>query len=174
MSPELWIDSHIRLVPVSPKYRKDIFIEFTDDIVEFLLVEHVPEKIGETDHFISHAMDQMAANKDIVWVILQDDEFCGCCGIHNIPGRTPHFGIWLKTSKQGMGIGLKVTKKAMYWAVNTLDIDYVKYPVDENNMRSIRIIEKLTSTIYDRYKLGKGKVLKVNEYRIYPTGNNQQ
>ncbi len=171
MLPSFWVNEEIKLETMSPKYREDIFTEFNEDIIRYLLVEQTPEKIEETDAFISRAMSQMKDGVDLVWVIIANDEFCGCCGIHNIPSRTPHFGIWIKTNKQGQGIGFQVTKAVMEWAIKTLDVDYVKYPVDQDNIPSVRLIQKLTPTVYDRYLLRKGKELLVNEYRLYPSKN---
>jgi len=168
MFPELIIDDELRLVPISPRFREDIFREFNQDIITYLLVDAPPSEISDTDKFISQSIGQMKSGSDIVWVILYKENFAGCCGIHNIPSRQPHFGLWLKNSIQGKGIGYRITSAGMNWAVANLPIDYIRYPVDENNIRSIRLIEKLTTTVYRCYKMGDKKVLRVNEYRIYP------
>jgi RimJ/RimL family protein N-acetyltransferase len=167
----LKIDDQLSLTPVSAEYREDIFREFNETVIKFLLVEHPPEQIEQTDRFIYNSIEQMRNKTDIVWVILSGSEFCGCCGIHGIMKRKPHFGIWLKEDAQGKGLGYRVANFTMKWAAEQLDIDYIRYPVAEGNEASIRLIEKITSNVYRRYKMGENKVFWVNEYRIYPSKN---
>ncbi|MCA6075155.1 GNAT family N-acetyltransferase [Fulvivirga sedimenti] len=163
----LSINDHLKLQPISRSFSKEIFTHFSSDIVRYLLVEKPPEAITDTEAFIDLSVSQLKKGTDIVWVILHQQEFIGCCGIHNIPSRKPHFGLWIKKEAQGRGFGSSVTEYCMKWAVKTLDIDYIRYPVDIHNKPSIAVIEKLTPTIHGSYKMGEGKVLEVNEYRLY-------
>ena len=163
----LSVNNQLQLQPISRRYSDDIFTHFTSDIVRYLLVDKPPEAISETEAFIDRSVAQLKKGTDIVWVILYGQEFIGCCGIHNIPSRKPHFGLWIKKEAQGRGFGSRTTEYCMKWAVKTLDIDYVRYPVDSHNKPSIAVIQKLTPTIHGSYKMGEGKVLEVNEYRLY-------
>ena len=168
MNFPLSVDENLSLVPVSPAYREDIYQNFSSEVIRYLLVEHPPSDISETDAFITQAMEQMKKGTDLVWVIVENNSFCGCCGIHGIRTGTPHYGLWIRQSAQSKGIGSRVTKFMLKWAVANLDIDYIRYPVDENNLISRRLIEKITQTIHRRYKMGENKVLQVIEYRVYP------
>ncbi len=163
----VFVDEHLKLVPVSRIYSREIFENFTQEIIRYLLVEKPPVYISETEAFIDQSVEQMKNGTDIIWVILNDSEFTGCCGIHNIPSRQPHFGLWLKAGAQGKGHGSKIVRFGLNWAVQNLDIDYVRYPVDIHNSASISIIEKVTRTVHASYTMGENKRLEVNEYRIY-------
>jgi len=100
-------------------------------------------------------------------VILYEQQFAGCCGIHTILSKKLHFGIWIKKEHQGKGIGKKVVHHVLNWGISNLAVEYVKYPVDKRNIRSISLIKSLGIKISDQYQIGEQKVLEVEEYRIY-------
>ncbi len=165
---EVRIDNRILLTPVMPSFAGDIFQSFDEEIIRFLAVEDPPKKIADTEKFIRTSMEQAEKGTDHVWVILADHEFVGCCGLHSIMGRQPHFGIWIKQSAQGMGTGKKVVQFMLPWIVRKFDVDFVKYPVDHRNERSIKLIKGLPMIKSDHYRMGEKKILSVFEYRLYP------
>lgn len=161
------IDNYIRLEPISLTYRKAIFSSFDHEVIRYLPLDNAPERIEDTEAFIKHSVEQMQEGVDLVWVILHKNEFAGCCGIHNITSKQPHFGIWLKTEVQGKGIGKKVVHYVLQWGISHLDVDFIKYPVDERNTRSIQLIKELNLKQENQYKMGGNKKLNVIEYRLY-------
>ncbi|MEM1259466.1 MAG: GNAT family N-acetyltransferase [Bacteroidota bacterium] len=96
----LKIDDHTLLTPISLDYTRVIYENFSSDIIEFLPLPAPPEKIEDTVEFIKLCIDQRQNKTDMVWVILNRNEFSGCCGIHALHSRQPHFGIWIKKQKQ--------------------------------------------------------------------------
>lgn len=163
----LSIDDKIELIPISLDYVEQIHESFTDKIIEFLPIEKLSKKIEDTTEFIERSIEQRNCGTDLVWVILNENQFAGCCGIHTIQSKKPHFGIWIKTEQQGKGIGKKVVYYVLNWGISKLDVEFIKYPVDVRNTRSIRLIEKLDLILSDHYEVGDKKKLEVDEYRMY-------
>ena len=139
----LKINQNIELVPISLDYSTEIHKSFNDDIIEFLPIEKLSGNIEDTIQFIKHSIEQKNIGTDLVWVILYKKQFAGCCGIHTIQSKTPHFGIWVKSEQQGKGIGKKVVHYMLNWGISNLDVEYIKYPVDKRNTRSIKLIKEL-------------------------------
>ncbi|WP_262696937.1 GNAT family N-acetyltransferase [Ulvibacterium marinum] len=121
----------------------------------------------ETIAFIEYSMEQVENKTDLVWVILNEGLFAGCCGIHGIPTKQPHFGLWIKSGQQGKGIGKKVVNHMLPWGISNLDIEFIKYPVDKRNQKSIHLISQLNLKLSDNYEMGNQKKLDVDEYRLY-------
>ena len=163
----LLIDNNIELIPISLDYSTEIHESFNDEIIEFLPIEKLSNNIQDTIEFIKLSIEQKNRGTDLVWTILNESKFAGCCGIHTIQSKKPHFGIWIKSEQQGKGIGKKVVHYMLNWAISNLDVEYIKYPVDKRNFRSIKLIEKLNLKLYEHYKIGKKKILETDEYRIY-------
>jgi [ribosomal protein S5]-alanine N-acetyltransferase len=93
----------------------------------------------------------------------------GCTGIHEIHSKNPELGIWLKKSVQGQGYGLETMTALKRWADENLDYEYLIYGVDQANIPSRRIPEKLGGRIVNKYNKTNlsGRVLHLVEYRIY-------
>lgn len=161
------IDDKIKLVPISLDYSSEIFKSFDSEIIRFLPIDKPPEKLEETIAFIKHSIEQMNNETDFVWVILDKNKFTGCCGIHNLKSKQPHFGLWIKKERQGKGIGKKVVNQMLHWGVSNMDVDFIKYPVDIRNKKSISLIKGLELKLSDQYEMGNKKKLVVNEYRLY-------
>ncbi len=163
----LKIDDHITLVPINMDFVNEIHASFTDEIIKFFPINTLSKKVEDTRAFVKHSMEQRDAGNDFVWAITNEQQFAGCCGIHTIQSRTPHFGLWVKKEQQGKGIGKKVVSYVLPWGISNLDVDYIKYPVDQRNKVSIGLIEGLGLELADHYQLGNQKILEVDEYRIY-------
>lgn len=163
----LRIDDKLKLIPISLDYVTEIYESFTDEIIEFLPIESLSKKIDDTTEFVERSIEQRNSGTDLVWVIQNENQFAGCCGIHAIQSKKPHFGIWIKTEQQEKGIGKKVVFYVLNWGISNLEVEFIKYPVDVRNTRSIKLIENLDLILSDHYKVGDQKILKVDEYRFY-------
>ncbi len=86
-------------------------------------------------------MAQIEAATDLIWVILYRTEYAGCCGLHDIASKKPQFGIWIKYDFQGPGLASKIVPYVLHWSLKNLELEYIRYPVDQRNTRSIQIIE---------------------------------
>ncbi|WP_222984031.1 GNAT family N-acetyltransferase [Flagellimonas meishanensis] len=161
------IDGQIKLVSICLNYAQEVFDTFDKDIIEFLPLDEPPQNIDETISFINSSMEQGRKGTDYVWTILHNEEFAGCCGIHSIQTKQPHFGLWIRKEMQGKGLGKKVVHHMLAWGIENLDVEYIKYPVDNRNKRSTQLIRDLGLSIHDTYEIGTGKKLQVDEYRYY-------
>ena len=163
----LKIDDSTALRPIQLEDAREIYENFSLEIIEFLPVPSPPKAIGDTIEFTKHCLRQWQDNTDMVWVILDEDEFSGCCGLHSLRSKQPHFGIWVKKEKQGKGIGKKVVHYVLNWGVQNLNVDFIRYPVDKRNLRSIGIIEDLGLKPMASYEIRGDKKLSVVEYKYF-------
>ncbi|MFH1286317.1 MAG: GNAT family N-acetyltransferase [Candidatus Magasanikbacteria bacterium] len=141
------------LVPVSEKYREDIFHEFSDEITKYMYPKSA-ECIEETDEFIQSAKKEMELGTDINFTVLNGvtKEFLGGGGIHKLNTQHPEFGIWIKKSAHGNKYGQEVVKAIKVWLDNNTDYEYITYPCDRRNMASCKVAESLGGKIYKEYK----------------------
>ncbi len=159
----------LHLVPISLKYKKDIFREFTDKVT-FFMFPAAPKRIEETEEFILKSIKEMKKGQNLQVVILDEHEkFIGGGGLHHIDKKTPEIGIWLKKSSHGKGYGKDVVFALKKWADKNLDYKYLLYPVDKDNIASRKIPESMNGEIFKKYNLKNknGKVLHLLEFRIF-------
>jgi len=161
----------LRLMPVSEKYREDIFREFDKEITRYMYPKPA-EKIEETDTFISSSQENLLKGKEIVFSILKKDsgEFLGTVGLHHIDTSHPEFGIWTKKSAHGNKYGREAVQGLKKWVDENVKYEYIVYPADKRNVASRKIAESIGGVIEDEYeKVGRGgQQLDEVEYRIYP------
>ncbi len=157
------------LKPISMLYKSDIFVEFTDEVTTYMYPRPAQD-IFETESFINDSILGMKKEHHLIFVILKKDsqDFLGCAGIHKINTNHPELGIWLKKSAHGNGYGLETITELKNWAESNLKYRYLVYPVDQENIPSRKIPERLGGTIareYNKTNLS-GKVLHIVEYKI--------
>lgn len=157
-------------VPISEKYIKDIFDNFTSEITTYMYPQPSGD-IKDVEAFVRSSMEGLSngSNLQLVILDLKTDEFLGCSGLHHANERTPELGIWLKKTAHNNAYGLEAIHAIIEWAKENVEFDYIKYPVDENNHPSRRIPEKhagIQSKTY-KHKNMIGKELDIVEYWIY-------
>ncbi len=168
---DLSIDGErIRLVSISRAYEQNIFEEFTSDITTYMIPK-AAETIEETRAFIDSSLQSFSDANNLVFVILdkQTDEFLGCCGLHGRGDvRNPEFGIWLKRSAHGQGLGREAIRTLAEWAEQNIRLESFIYPVDKRNAPSRKIPESLGGVVVEeRTEEGMtGNVLDEVVYRI--------
>lgn len=98
-----------------------------------------------------------------------NNQFIGCCGIHNITAESAELGLWLKKSVQGIGLGTEIIINLIEFLENNFVFKYILYPVDEENIASKKIPEKLGFVPYKKYLKNKNtsSFLHIIEYRKY-------
>ena len=163
------IKDNIKLRPIRAEDKNDIFNEFTDEIVTYM-IPPVPKDIDETIDFIESSIATMEAGLNIQLCITDNDtgEFLGCIGLHRIDKDIPEFGIWLKKGAQGKKIGRKSIKMLYEYACDNLDHKTFKYPVDKKNIPSRKIPESLGGIVfnYEPHERPVGEPLDVAVYHI--------
>jgi RimJ/RimL family protein N-acetyltransferase len=162
--------ARLLLVPISMKYRNEIFSEFSDEITIFMYPAPAKD-ISETEEFIKDSLKGLSNGNNLQLVILSKDsqKFFGCAGLHHIDSKTPEMGIWLKKTAHGKGYGKEAMTAVKKWADENLDYDYILYPVADKNISSRKIPESLGGKIereYDEQGMG-GNKYHCLEYRIF-------
>jgi [ribosomal protein S5]-alanine N-acetyltransferase len=159
------------LLPTSEDYAREVFAGFKPPVTD-LMFPAPAHAIEETLAFLRSARAAILAGVDLQVVILsvEDEEFLGHGGLHHVDTRTPEIGIWLKLDAHGEGYGREAVTALCAWALDNLELDYLKYPVDRRNVPSRRIPESLGGRIEAEYEQTNEseRVLNILEYRIYP------
>lgn len=140
----------LTLLPITPKFREDIFREFTDEITLHMFPS-TPKSIADTDEYIAKTTAERAAGTDLALAILKDGEFLGNGGIHAIHTRTPELGIWIKKSAHGHAYGREAVTAIKQWADANLSYDHLVYPVVKSNVSSRKIAESLGGTVHHEF-----------------------
>lgn len=164
---------NLYLKSITLDYADDIFREFTAEITTHMFPKPA-EKIEEIIEFIKTSMkgNKEGSNFQIVIINKANKDFLGCGGVHNIDGKTPELGVWIKKSAHGHGYGKEAVIALKEWADKNSEYEYLLYPVAEENYISRRIPEFLGGKIareYDEVNMS-GKKQHMLEYRIYPKG----
>ncbi|OPX97796.1 MAG: hypothetical protein A4E58_01205 [Syntrophorhabdus sp. PtaB.Bin006] len=114
------------------------------------------ERIEETLSFIYESLDGIRKGRDLILAITKKEngEFLGCCGLQGKGNpRTPELGVWIKKSAHGNKYGQEAIMTLTLWAVETIDFDYVIYPVDKANIASRKIPEALGGIVFEEKKV---------------------
>ena len=99
-------------------------------------------------------------------MILYHQQFAGCCGLHDIKSGHPNFGLWIKKEAQNKQIGKRVVHFALKWILEHIEQEYIRYRVDQRNVRSIKIIEDFPAILSDSAENEKCATFKILEYRV--------
>lgn len=134
----------VMLVPISEKYREDIFAASTSTLVQFMSWS-APIDISETDAFIKNAMQDNVTGKTYTFTItdLVSGQFIGTCSIHeDIPGKK-EVGIWIKEPAQGNGYGKDALQTLLIFTKETLQLDSLLYRAHPENIGSQKLCESV-------------------------------
>jgi ribosomal-protein-alanine N-acetyltransferase len=151
-------------------YSEDIFKEFNEDIIQYLLPKPA-ENIEETMAFINASFTGMRGGWNLAMAITLRDggAFLGCCGLHGKGRhRTPELGIWIKKSAHGNKYGQETVHALASWTFQHLDVDYLIYPVDRANIPSRKIPELLGGFVFreKQVKTARGGYLDEVQYKL--------
>lgn len=157
------------LKPISMRYKKQIFSEFTGEISTYMYACPAID-ITETEYFIKSSLRELKNGTNLQLVVLakKSQEFLGCASLHDLD-QEPRLGIWLKKSAQGNKYGLEVIMAIKEWADENLDYEYLLYGVDKENIASQKIVEAMGGKIQNKYEMMNlsGNILHILEYKIY-------
>jgi ribosomal-protein-alanine N-acetyltransferase len=146
--------------------------EFTERITRYMYP--LPARSSmDVAPFIANSIEGLDNNTNLQLTATSkenDNEFIGCLGLHHPHSRTPELGIWVAEKFHRQGLGLEAIEGLCGWAAEEIECDYLRYPVDRENLPSRRIPESLGGEIEDEYDRVKpdGRMLNIVEYRIYP------
>lgn len=170
LHPDIKINTqHLTLQPVDSSYIDDILKHFTKEVTKYMPFNPKGNK-KEIINFVNESKRSLLQNTDLVMVALDSNRnFIGCCGIHNITEESIELGLWLKKSAQGQGLGTEIITALIMFLEHNFTFKYILYPVDEENIASKKIPEKLGFIPAKKYKKFKDTVTDLNilEYRKY-------
>ncbi|CAD0223449.1 GNAT family N-acetyltransferase [Chryseobacterium sp. JV274] len=170
LSPNIEIKTkRLTLKPVKDLYIDDILEHFTNDVTRYMPFNPQGNR-QDIITFVNESKRTMSQNTDLVMAALDSDgDFTGCCGIHNITEESVELGLWLKKSSQGKGLGTEIITALIEFLEKNFTFKYILYPVDEENIASRKIPEKLGFIPAKKYKKTKNHLIDLNivEYRKY-------
>lgn len=160
----------LNLLSISDKYSADIFREFNDGIIRYMLPRPA-DHIEETLDFINDSLRGMREGWNLVLAITEmtSGEFLGCCGLHGEGRhRTPELGIWVKKSAHGNQYGQEAIHALVFWTFRHIDVDCLIYPVDRANIPSRKIPESLGGVIFEEREVrtARGGILDEVCYKL--------
>lgn len=164
--------SRLLLVPISPKYRQDIFQAFTDCVARYTYPQPTGD-MADTDSFIFGSIESVGRGEELQFVAIsrEPDEFIGCAGLHHLLAR-PQPGLWLKESAWRCGFGFGIVAALKQWADENIQYEYLYYPVMKENHPSRRIAEKLGGVLEEGESVftnARGAEHVTVAYRIFRT-----
>lgn len=156
--------------PLSMEYAEDICKNFTDKVTKWMWPS-APKTQEQINQHILEQQQAMFKGEELALLVLKKEtqEFLGCIAIHALNTATPEMGIWLKEEAHGQGYGFEALSLLKNWANENLSFDYLKYPVEKNNIPSQALAKKLGGKVEAEYikKSESGKILDEVEYRFY-------
>lgn len=95
-------------------------------------------------------------------------DFLGAVEVSGTDTETPEIGLWLCVSAQGRGYGFEALCAAVDFCRRQLAPAYLLYEVDQRNVPSIRLVEKLGARSHgcERVTTPSGKTLLLEQYHI--------
>ena len=141
------------LLPISLKYKETIFKDFTKEIARYLIPQP-SGNIKDTEEFIKSSVEGLknGTNLQLVAIDKNTKEFLGCVGFHETNTKTPEFGLWLKKSAHGKGLGKEAITYLKEWVDKNIDYEFIKYPVAFENLASRKIPESLGAILFSDTK----------------------
>ncbi|PQA92589.1 hypothetical protein B0A69_14060 [Chryseobacterium shigense] len=157
------------LQPVEDLFVDDINTYFTSEITRYMPFNPEGDR-NDILRFVEDSKKSLSNNTDLVMVATDsENNFMGCCGIHNITEESVELGLWLKKNAQGIGLGTEIITSLIEFLENNFIFRYICYPVDQENRASRKIPEKLGFISFKKYRKNKNQssFLTIIEYRKY-------
>ncbi len=155
---------------VCMEYAEDICKNFTAKVTKWMWPS-APKTQAQINQHILEQQEAMSKGEELALLVLKKEtqEFLGYIAIHALNTATPEMGIWLKEEAHGQGYGFEALSLLKNWANENLSFDYLKYPVEKNNIASQALSEKLGGKVEAEYikKSEDGRILDEVEYRLY-------
>ncbi|SDJ83705.1 GNAT family N-acetyltransferase [Chryseobacterium jejuense] len=159
----------LTLQPVEDSYIDNILEHFTNEVTRYMPFNPQGNR-KDIISFVNESKRTLLQNTDLVMVALDSNrDFIGCCGIHNITEESIELGLWLKKNSQGKGLGTEIIAALIEFLENNFTFKYILYPVDEENIASRKIPEKLGFIQVKKYTKYKSPSINLTilEYRKY-------
>lgn len=124
---------------------KDIFTHRNDELVNTHLESFRHTSITETQAFITRVLNEIRANKTILWVVCRPDDitFMGTVCLWNISKEEEkaELGYTLCSEHHHKGYMTEAVKKAMDFGFNNMHLKTIEAFTHKNNVASIKLLE---------------------------------
>lgn len=136
----------VMLVPLSERFREDIFAATTPAVTRFMTWDS-PTDISVTDTFIKKAKESIEKGEQYGFVILDIDseEFIGWCNAfkRDVSKDKHEIGIWLKESAWGKGYAKDALQTFFTFLRSSTPITQLSYRAHVDNIGSQKLCESL-------------------------------
>ncbi len=146
------ISERVKLIPISMEYAHDMCQHFTPEVTRYMW-SSAPKSQEEVNQYIKSQQHQMKLGEEVAMLIVTKEasEFLGHVCIHQAHSQTPELGIWLKSGAHGHHYAYEAVNLLKEWAKQNLKYKYLKYPVEKNNLASLKLAERLGGYVGDEY-----------------------
>jgi ribosomal-protein-alanine N-acetyltransferase len=142
-----------------------------EDVTQFMLI-HYPT-LESAKEQLRYYEDQYASEKGYYWVmqVKLTNTPVGVIGITNITleHRRAELGYWLLPEHQQKGFTKEAAKAVLYFSFDKLGIHRVEADTETENLKSIRVLEKLgfqREGVFREYEINKGKFINLARYSL--------
>lgn len=166
---EILETKRLLLVPVNESHIKDIFENFNEKIIKYMLPP-AAKNIEETTNVVKSFIKQREEGTDYVYAITlkENNKFIGLVGLHNLKTNNVSVGIWTKYEAHGNHYAREAIGSIIKYA-KKLNYDKLLYDVDRRNKASRKIATYYGGKIIVDYKKVEtldGRILKEVVYEI--------
>jgi len=126
---------------VDELYIDDINTYFTAEVTRYMPFNPDGDR-NDILAFVKESKKLLLESTDLVMVALDyNNNFIGCCGIHNITKESVELGLWLKKKSQGIGLGTEIVGGLIEFLEKNFTFKYIVYPVDQENTASRKYLK---------------------------------
>ena len=136
--------SRLILKPFTANDADESFACITPTLTRFMSWEP-PKDRDAYDEIWQNWLNNIELGSEFTFIIRHQEthEFLGLGACHDIQGKNPELGIWIREDRHGFAYGKEAVTAIAMWASKHFDFEHFIYPVAIENHASRRIAESL-------------------------------
>lgn len=144
MNPELET-TRLRLLPCRNEDIETVHELWTNDHVRHFLFDNCVISIDETRSFVEASLENFAKHGYGLWLAFtrDDESLIGFAGFLRLAADVPNLIYGVHPNFCGKGYATEAASAVLSYVLENLAVPLVKADVDEPNVLSIRVLEKL-------------------------------